>query len=123
MVLLAILVASSSYSQYPIIKKIGKDSLILMTLKQGDDINKSFTQYQKKLDSLKDSVNHKRFTIDSLNTEFDKLDKKREEYKLRYEERLNMPVNTKYQYHDDGWDFAQKMVLIAVIVLQFFTIK
>jgi hypothetical protein len=110
-------------AQYPIIKKIGKDSLILMTLKQGDDINKSFTQYQKKLDSLKDSVNYKRFTIDSLNTEFDKLDKKREEYKLRYEERLNMPVNTKYQYHDDGWDFAQKMVLIAVIVLQFFTIK
>jgi uncharacterized phage infection (PIP) family protein YhgE len=94
-----------------------------MTLKQGDDINKSFTQYQKKLDSLKDSVNYKRFTIDSLNTEFDKLDKKREEYKLRYEERLNMPVSTKYQYHDDGWDFAQKMVLIAVIVLQFFTIK
>jgi len=123
MVLLAILVASSSYSQYPIIKKIGKDSLILMTLKQGDDINKSFTQYQKKLDSLKDSVNYKRFTIDSLNTEFDKLDKKREEYKLRYEERLNMPINTKYQYHDDGWDFAQKMVLIAVIVVQFFTIK
>ena len=123
MVLLAILVASSSYSQYPIIKKIGKDSLILMTLKQGDDINKSFTQYQKKLDSLKDSVNYKRFTIDSLNTEFDKLDKKREEYKLRYEERLNMPVNTKYQYHDDGWDFAQKMILIAVIVVQFFTIK
>jgi peptidoglycan hydrolase CwlO-like protein len=123
MVLLAILVASLSYSQYPIIKKIGKDSLILMTLKQGDDINKSFTQYQKKLDSLKDSVNYKRFTIDSLNTEFDKLDKKIEEYKLRYEERLNMQINTKYQYHDDGWDFAQKMVLIAVIVLQFFTIK
>lgn len=123
MVLLMILVVSSSYSQYPIIKKIGKDSLILMTLKQGDDINKSFTQYQKKIDSLKDSVNYKRFTIDSLNTEFDKLDKKREEYKLRYEERLNMPVNTKYQYHDDGWDFAQKMVLIAIIVLQFFTIK
>lgn len=123
MVLLAILVASLSYSQYPIIKKIGKDSLILMTLKQGDDINKSFTQYQKKLDSLKDSVNYKRFTIDSLNTEFDKLDKKIEEYKLRYEERLNMPINTKYQYHDDGWDFAQKMVLIAVIVVQFFTIK
>ena len=122
MVLLAILVASSSYSQYPIIKKIGKDSLILMTLKQGDDINKSFTQYQKKLDSLKDSVNYKRFTIDSLNIEFDKLDKKREEYKLRYEERLNMPM-VKYQYHNDSWEFAQKMVLIGVIVLQFFTIK
>jgi len=93
-----------------------------MTLKQGDDINKSFTQYQKKLDSLKDSINYKRFTIDSLNTEFNKLDKITEEYKLRYEERLNMPM-VKYQYHNDGWEFAQKMVLIGVIVLQFFTIK
>ena len=123
MVLLAILVVSLSYSQYPIIKKIGKDSLILMTLKQGVDINKSFTQYQRKIDSLKDSIEIKKVLFDSLNVEFNKLDKKREEYKLRYEERLNMPVNTKYQYHDDGWDFTQKMVLIGVIVLQFFTIK
>jgi hypothetical protein len=123
MVLLAILVASSSYSQYPIIKKIGKDSLILMTLKQGDDINQSFVKYKKKIDSLNDSVVYKRFLIDSLNTEFKNLDKKKEEYKLRYEERLNMPVNTKVKYHDDGWDFAQKMVLIGVIVIQFFTIK
>jgi hypothetical protein len=122
MVLLAILVVSSSYCQYPIIKKIGKDSLILMTLKQGDDINKSFNQYQKKLDSLKDSVVAKRFLIDSLNIEFDKLEKRKEEYKLRYEERLNMPM-VKYQYHNDSWEFAQKMVLIGVIVLQFFTIK
>jgi hypothetical protein len=68
MVLLAILVASSSYSQYPIIKKIGDDSLILMTLKQGNDINKSFIQTQKKLDSLKDSVSYKRLLIDCLIT-------------------------------------------------------
>lgn len=122
MVLLAILVVNLSYCQYPIIKKIGKDSLILMTLKQGDDINKSFTQYQNKLDSLKDSIVAKRFLIDSLNIEFNKLDKRKEEYKLRYEERLNMPM-VKYQYHNDGWEFAQKMVLIGVIVLQFFTIK
>ena len=79
MILLAILVASSSYCQYPIIKKIGKDSLILMTLKQGDDINKSFTQYQNKLDSLKDSIDGKRFLIDSLNIEFNKLEKRKEE--------------------------------------------
>jgi hypothetical protein len=94
-----------------------------MTLKQGDDINKSFSQYQKKLDSLKDTVVYKRFLIDSLNVELNKLDKKREEYKLRYEERLNIPTNTKIKYHDDGWDFAQKMVLVGIITLQFFTIK
>lgn len=123
MVLLAILVVNTSYSQYPIVKKIGNDSLILITLKQGEEINKSFIQNQKKLDSLKDSVYHKRLLIDSLNVEFDKLYKKKEEYRFRYEERLNIPVNTKYKYHDDGWDFAQKMVLIGIIVLQFFTIK
>jgi hypothetical protein len=63
----------SECNQYPIIKKIGKDSLILMTLKQGDDINKSFSQYQNKLDSLKDSIVAKSLLIDSLNIEFNKL--------------------------------------------------
>jgi chromosome segregation ATPase len=94
-----------------------------MTLKQGDDINKSFSNYQKKLDSLKDSIENKKVLIDSLNKEINKLDKTKEEYKVRYEERLNIPTNTKLQYHDDGWDFAQKMVLVAVIFVQFLTIK
>lgn len=32
-----------SYSQYPTVKTIGKDSVVIMTLKQGEDINKRFT--------------------------------------------------------------------------------
>ena len=121
MVLLMILVASSSYCQYPIIKKIGNDSLILMTLKQGDDVNKSFIQNKKKFDSLKDLIKVKDLTSDSLAIELNKTNKIKEEYRNRYEERLKMPTTTKY--HDDGWDFAQKIVLILVIVVQFFTIK
>lgn len=123
MVLLAILVVSLSYSQYPIIKKIGDDSLILMTLKQGDEINKSFIKNQKNVDSLNSLVVTKNALFDSLKFELSKTDKKREEYKLRYEERLNMPTKVKYQYHDDGWDFTEKMILIGIVVLQFFTIK
>ena len=46
-----------------------------MTLKQGDDINKSFTTYQKKIDSLKDSVKIKRYIYDSLIIELNKIDK------------------------------------------------
>ena len=49
------------------------------------------------------------------------MSEKYDEYKNRYEERLKMPV--KYPYHDDGWDFAQKLVLMAVIVVQFFSIR
>jgi predicted transcriptional regulator len=92
-----------------------------MTIKQGEDINKEFANNQKKLDSLKDSIRVKRLLYDSLNFELNKIDKTKEEYKNKYEERLKMPI--KYPYHDDGWDFAQKLVLVGVIVLQFFTIK
>jgi len=116
-----IVVASSTYCQYPIIKKIGNDSLILMTIKQGEDINKQFANNQKKIDSLNDSIRVKRLLYDSLNNELNKTFKTKEEYKNRYEERLKMPI--KYPYHDDGWDFAQKMVLVGIIALQFFTIK
>jgi hypothetical protein len=93
----------------------------LITIKQGQEINKSFVQTQKKLDSLKDSINAKQILVDSLDKEIKQIDKKKEEYKIRYEERLKMP--TKYQYHDDVWDFTQKMILIGIVVLQFFTIK
>lgn len=122
-----ILASNLSFSQYPIIKKIGDDSLILMTIKQGEDINAKFIQNRARLDSLKDSVRTHKYLVDSLKIKYDSLNgelipliRKHDEYKHRYEERLKIP--TTYKYHDDGWDFAQKLVLISVIVLQFFTI-
>ena len=83
MVLLMILVASSSYCQYPIIKKIGNDSLILMTLKQGDDVNKSFVQNKKKIDSLRDLIKVKDLTTDSLAIELNKTNNKHKLYNTK----------------------------------------
>ena len=127
-VLLLILLGNSSYSQYPIIKKIGEDSVVLITIKQGEDINKKFIENKKKLDLLKDSVfvekkkvDSLRYKYDSLNSELIPLIRKHDEYKHRYEERLKMPV--KYPYHDDGWDFAQKLILMGIIVVQFFSLR
>jgi len=119
--MLMILVINSSYCQYPIIKKIGDDSVVIITIKQGEQVNKQFEINNLKIDSLKDLIKIKKSVVDSLNIEISDLNLKKENYKTRYEERLKMP--TKYQYHDDGWDFAQKLILIGVIVLQFFTIK
>ena len=123
-----ILLPNLSYSQYPIIKKIGGDSIVLITLKQGENINKKFADDKAKLDLLKDSVFEEKKKVDSLRYKYDSLNnqlipliRKHDEYKHRYEERLKMPV--KYPYHDDGWDFAQKLVLIGIIVVQFFSIK
>lgn len=36
------LVSLSSYSQYPTVKTIGKDTVVIMTVKQGEDINRRF---------------------------------------------------------------------------------
>ena len=123
-----ILLPNLSYSQYPIIKKIGNDSIVLMTLKQGESINKKFADDKTKLLLLQDSVKLEKIRVDSLKNKYDSLNseltpliRKYDEYKNRYEERLKMPV--KYPYHDDGWDFAQKLVLMGIIVVQFFSIR
>ena len=124
-----ILIGNLSFSQYPIIKKIGEDSLILITIKQGEEINEKFVQNDKKIDSLSKDNIQKQINIQNMQNRYDSLFKKgylnvkqdRDVWKTRYEERLNMP--TRYKYHDDGWDFAQKMVLMAIIVVQFFSLK
>ena len=96
-----------------------------MTLKQGEQINRSYEMNKNQIDSLKKLFNNSVKVNDSILVLSDSIKNiltlKANEYRLRYEERLNMPV--KYKYHDDGWDFIQKLVLISVIVLQFFTIK
>ena len=43
----------TSYSQYPITKKIGNDSVVIMTVPQGEYINKLYKQYNNTIDSLK----------------------------------------------------------------------
>jgi hypothetical protein len=47
------LVSNLTYSQYPIAKKIGEDSVIIMTLKQGNEINSTFLKLKDSINSLK----------------------------------------------------------------------
>ena len=68
-----ILLPNLSYSQYPIIKKIGNDSIVLITLKQGENINKKFADDKAKLDLLKDSVFEEKKKVDSLRYKYDSL--------------------------------------------------
>jgi len=46
------LVSLSSYSQYPTVKTIGKDTVVIMTVKQGQDINNQFTLLNDSLSTL-----------------------------------------------------------------------
>lgn len=57
------LVSLLSYSQYPTVKKINNDSVVIMTLKQGEDINKRFLFLNDSIKKLNDNFN--RYMIDN----------------------------------------------------------
>lgn len=58
-----ILISALSYSQYPATKIIGKDSVVIITLKQGEQMNKKFT-------SLNDSIKNLKTSYDTLTSAF-----------------------------------------------------
>ena len=64
--LVLIQVANLCYCQYPITKKIGEDTVVIMTLKQGEQINKTFNKYNQDLTLIKDSLKLKQLKYDSL---------------------------------------------------------
>ena len=119
--ILVTLVSNLSYCQYPIVKKLGNDSVVIMTLKQATTINSTFQSNQNTIDSLKTHVYIKDSIINNKKTTYDSLYKITDQYKVRYDERLNMRIPIAKD--NSEWEFAQKMVLVFVIVLQFFTIK
>ena len=92
-----------------------------MTLKQATTINSTFQSNQNTIDSLKTHVYIKDSIINNKKTTYDSLYKITDQYKIRYDERLNMRIPIAKD--NSGWEFAQKMVLVGVILLQFFTIK
>ena len=63
------LVSLSSYCQYPTVKTIGKDTVVIMTVKQGQDINQKFMDLTAEIEFLKDSVAKKTIEIKTLYTE------------------------------------------------------
>jgi hypothetical protein len=68
--LIAILGFHTTYSQYPIIKKIKQDSVIILTVKQGEQINNLYKRYNDTIGLLKDSLGIKTYKYDSV---FNKL--------------------------------------------------
>lgn len=69
-----ILASLSSYSQYPVTKIIGKDTVVIMTVKQAEEINKKFLDLRDSINSLGKTIVVSKVEIDSLKTEKQKLD-------------------------------------------------
>jgi prefoldin subunit 5 len=110
------LVVVSSYSQYPQIKKIKDDSVVIMTIKQGNEINALYVGYNKTIDSLK----NKSIKDDSLLNVYTNKVSSLEHYKYRYQANLETYQNREREIDKmDKYHAWQKIILIFLIVFQF----
>ena len=62
-------VSLSSYCQYPAVKVINKDTVVVMTIKQGQDINQKFMDLTSEIQTLKDSISKKNTEVISLKSD------------------------------------------------------
>ena len=111
-----ILVSVSSFSQYPQIKKIKEDSVVIMTIDQGKEINALYIGYNKTIDSLK----NKSIKDDSLLNVYIYKASKLENYKYRYEANMETyQAREKELEKMDKYHAWQKIILIFLVVFQF----
>lgn len=111
-------------AQYPIATKIGKDSVVVISLKQGNELNKKFDEVNKEISSLKGSIESvkeaERLALqqrDSLNFLLRKSLDSSYRYKFMYEEKSKL--------HDRQmkiWDVDRKHYIIFSTVLVLLTI-
>jgi hypothetical protein len=133
--LVLILVASSSFAQYPVTKKIGKDTVILMTVKQGEQINKMFDDFESQVTTLKDSISMLRsrpthLTLDSSKVKFDTLTYRYNilnqsytdtatvlnDYRTRYYKNLDVYKKYELETNRELWLHRLNTSLMAVLV-------
>jgi len=126
-VLVLILVSASLYSQYPKTKRIGQDSVVIMTVQQGDYINTLYKQYRFQIDSLSVNAQLNKVAIDSLRLKCDSLGKMMydaAQYKWKYEANREIFLKTQVDERKrEKLHEISKLILVAIIVIQFTTIS
>ena len=99
-----ILLTNSVLGQYPIVKKIGNDSVVIMTMAQGRKINELFDQNEKQIVRLKDSVTTTHKIIDSLRVIRDTIKVERDTLTSKY-------LLMKSMYQDMKWRRDTNLVI------------
>ena len=118
--LLLIQVASLCYCQYPITKKIGEDTVVIMTLKQGEQINKTFNKFGSDLTLAKDSLKANQLKYDSLYNSISLVKDSFYSWKWKYTENKRMYESYNLnQGKIERVNAATKLILVGIIILQF----
>lgn len=68
------LASLSGFCQYPTVKTIGKDTVVIMTLKQGEEINKKFASLSDTIKTLENKLQTNKIKLNKVQVEKFKLD-------------------------------------------------
>jgi len=97
MILSLILIVSSSFAQYPISKKIGNDSVVIMTTAQGRKINELFEKNEKIIDSIRTRYEVSTKIIDSLSVVRDTIKVHNDSLLSKYIEMTKLYADMKWR--------------------------
>lgn len=118
-----------SFAQYPLTKKIGNDTVVIMTIRQAENINKLFDDNEKEFNKISDSLkllksllieNNKK--SDTLNYKVQESFFKIEEFKFKYEENKKIYLDKEKTYNKIHNNDVLQKVLFS-IVLTFIAFK
>lgn len=121
-------VVSLSYAQYPLTKKIGNDTVVIMTIKQGEQINKSFDEYEEKVSKLKDTITILKNNLIDGKKQYDSsigfVKSEVNEYKWKYEENKRTYLKHEALFlKTHNTDILQKILFSVLVTFLFLKIN
>ena len=123
MLILLIQVQSLCFAQYPLTKKIGNDTVVIMTIKQGEEINKLFDKSKEDFIAINNSLKIARDSLlkfkidtDSLIYEVKLLQLKSEDFKFKYEENKKIYLQNEKTYNKIHNNDVLQKVLFALVL-------
>lgn len=114
--LVLILAPALCYCQYPKTKKIGNDSVVIITIGQADTINQLYKSYNDSINNLQTKIKYNDSILRNRTIEKDSF------YNWKYKYSANKNIYEDWlenQRKIDKIHAASKLLLIFIIVLQF----
>jgi hypothetical protein len=114
--LVLILVSTLTFSQYPKTKKIGQDSVVIITIGQADTINNLYRSYHDSINNLQLKLKKNDSILSVRTIEKDSF------YNWKYKYSINKSLYQDFEQNQrkiDKVHAASKLMLIFIIILQF----
>ena len=119
-------VSQSSYCQYPQKRVFRGDSVVILSITQADTINKLYKSYNDSIELLNNTIIIKNKKYDSI---YKAIHRKQDSINIwqgKYQTSVDLfrlrPKARSYET-EEKLDFAQKIILIIIILVQFNSLK